>query len=49
MPVDPVITGGTVVTDSETFESDVAIDDGEIVGTPGHGRVVAREIPDWSV
>jgi dihydropyrimidinase len=24
-------------------------DDGEVVGRPGHGEFVAREIPDWSV
>ena len=32
MPVDTIIADGTVVTASDTFEADVAIDDGEIVG-----------------
>ncbi|WP_129113577.1 dihydroorotase [Halegenticoccus tardaugens] len=32
MPIDTIITNGTIVTATETFEADVAVDEGEIVG-----------------
>ena len=34
----------------KTFSrGELVADDGEIVGTPGHGEFVPREIPNWSV
>ena len=34
----------------KTFSrGELVVDDGEIVGTPGHGEFVPREIPNWSV
>lgn len=46
MAVDTVIRGGQVVTDQDVRTAAVAID-GEVVGEPGHGRFVARTLPDW--
>ena len=34
----------------KTFSrGELVVDDGEIVGTPGHGEFVPREMPNWSV
>lgn len=34
---------------TQTFaRGELVVDDGEIVGTPGHGRFVPRERPDWT-
>jgi dihydropyrimidinase len=49
MPVDTVITGGTLVTAGDSFEASVAIDDGEIVAV-GAERTMpeAEELVDAS-
>ncbi len=47
MRIDTVISGGTVVTDEETFDASVAIDDGSIVAVGDEGAMPnAEEVVD---
>ena len=34
--------------DTTLVRGEVVAQDGEIVGEPGHGEFVERELPDWS-
>jgi len=45
-----IYEGRTVQGAVETtlVRGDVVVEDGDVVGDPGHGEFVARELPDWS-
>ncbi|MFB6108054.1 MAG: dihydroorotase family protein [Haloplanus sp.] len=40
------VTGAVTTT---LVRGEPVVRDGEVVGTPGHGEFVARDVPDWSV